>query len=173
VSAEEKITDVMRFLRRKWRSSAADPQAAAAAFWMRWDALLPQISAALGEGEPHLVEHQLCEAVAAMHPDLHFSLEQGERARYALVVTGQGDAALRPFTDAWIAMAPPTGPLWEFHDAVPPVPDPTQVTVTVEAQRLPLADVRVAVVSVYYRHDPSRGRPSSCDVAGAGHDQDA
>jgi hypothetical protein len=136
---------MMRFLRRKWSTAAAaDPNAAAAAFWMRWDVLLPEISAALGERQPHLVEHELCEAVAAMHPDLHFSIEQGERALYALVVTSQADPALRPLTDAWIAAAPPSGPLWEFHDAVPPVPDPTQVTVTVEARRLALADVRVA-----------------------------
>lgn len=120
-----------------------DPAAAAAAFWRRWQELLPEISAALGEGRPHLVETPLCEAVAAVHPHLHFSLERGRRAVYALVVTGQEDPALRPYTDAWKAAAPADDAIWEYHDSVPPVPDPTDVTVNLGAHRIALADVRV------------------------------
>jgi hypothetical protein len=120
-----------------------NPDEAAVAFWRRWFELLPTVSAALGDGEPHRVENELCDLVAGVHPDLHFSLERGHRAIYALVVSGQEDPRLRPYTDAWKAAAPPEDMIWEYHDSVPPVPDPTGVTVNVGAQRVRLADVRV------------------------------
>ncbi|SFP26204.1 hypothetical protein SAMN05421810_10259 [Amycolatopsis arida] len=148
--------------RTPWPRQAvpADPAAAAAAFWRRWTELLPRISAALGDREPQRVEHELCRAVALVHPGLHFSLERGQRAIYALVVTGQEDPALRPYTDAWKAAAPPEDAIWEYHDSVPPVPDPTGVTVNLGDIRVALADVRVvaqvdpveAVVDVAVHH---------------------
>ncbi|ADJ43479.1 hypothetical protein AMES_1656 [Amycolatopsis mediterranei S699] len=121
-----------------------DPAAAAEAFWHGWFELLPMVSAALGEGEPHRVEYELCQLVEALHPRLHFSLERGRQAIYALVVTGQEDPEVRPFTDAWRAAAPPDDAIWEYHDSVPPVPDPTEVTVNLGEHRIALADVRVA-----------------------------
>jgi len=147
----------MRWFRRKpqedlpdprtpWphREIPDDPAAAAHRFWERWFELLPETNAALGDREPQRVENELAAAIAALHPDLHFSLERGRRAIYALVVTGQEDPALRPYTDAWKAAAPPEDAIWEFHDAVPPVPDPSEVTVNLGARRIALADVRVA-----------------------------
>jgi hypothetical protein len=59
-------------------------------------------------------------------------------------VTGQEDPALRPYTDAWRAAAPPEDAIWEYHDSVPPVPDPAEVTVNLGAHRISLAEVRVA-----------------------------
>lgn len=101
------------------------------------------MAAALGDREPQRVENQLCDLVADLHPDLHFSLERGQRSIYALVLSGQEDPRLRPYTDAWRAAAPADDAIWEYHDSVPPVPDPTQVTVNLGAHRIPLADVRV------------------------------
>jgi hypothetical protein len=125
-------------------TTAVDPVEAAVRFWVRWDELLPQISSALGDREPSRVEHDLCEAVAAVHPDLHFSLDRGQQAVYALVVSGQEDPALRPYTDAWKAAAPPNDVLWEYHDSVPAVPDPNGVTVNLSGHRIGLADFLVA-----------------------------
>ncbi|GLZ41667.1 hypothetical protein [Actinokineospora sp. NBRC 105648] len=122
---------------------APSPDELAARFWTSWHQQLPEVAAALGEGEPHRVENQLCDLVAQLHPDLHFSLERGNRAVYALVVSGQEDPDLRPYTDAWKSAAPPETVLWEFHDSVPPVPDPTLVTVNLGPHRVALADVRV------------------------------
>jgi hypothetical protein len=121
------------------------PNAAEAAkrFWERWFELVPVVSAALGDGEPHRVEDELGELVSAMHPDLMFSLEQGHMAMYALVISGQEDPRLRPYTDAWIAAAPPTDMVWEFHDSVPPVPDPTEVVVNLGDVKLRLGDYRI------------------------------
>ncbi|WP_435157789.1 hypothetical protein [Amycolatopsis sacchari] len=121
-----------------------DPEAAAAAFWERWFELLPEINAALGDREPQRVENELASAVAGVHPDLHFSLERGQRAIYALVVSGQEDPALRPYTDAWRRAAPEEDAIWEYHDSVPPVPDPTDVTVNLGAHRIRLGDFRVS-----------------------------
>lgn len=123
----------------------ADPKTAATRFWNRWFELLPAVSAALGDRQPQRMEHDLCSAVALLHPDLHFSLERGQRAVYALVVTGQEDPLLRPYTDAWRAAAPPEDAIWEYHDSVPAVPDPAGVTVNLGEHRIALADVRVAV----------------------------
>lgn len=120
-----------------------DPEQAAQEFWQRWQELLPDISAALGDREPQRFEHDLTEAIAAMHPDLQFSVDRGRRAIYSLVVTGQEDPVLRPYTDAWLAAAPPEDAIWEYHDSVPPVPDPSEVTVNMGAHQIALADVRV------------------------------
>lgn len=135
----------MKLFRRKEKRpvNPPDPAARAERFWQAWAELLPEMSAALGDREPQRVENRLCELVAALHPELHFALERGQRAVYALVVSGQEDPRLRPYTDAWHAMAPGEDAIWEYHDSVPPVPDPTLVTVNLGAHRIPLADVRV------------------------------
>jgi hypothetical protein len=121
-----------------------DPAEAALRFWARWEELLPSISVALGERELGRVEHELCDAVAAIHPDLHFSLDRGQQAVYALVVSGQEDPKLRPYTDAWMAAAPAGDVLWEYHDSVPAVPDPNGVIVNLSGYRISLADFLVA-----------------------------
>jgi hypothetical protein len=136
----------MKWFRRRTAPPAPDrpdPATLAERFWSGWRELLPEVAAALGDREPNRVENQLCQLVAGLHPDLHFALERGQRAIYALVVTGQEDPRLRPYTDAWRAAAPPEDAIWEYHDAVPPVPDPTLVTVNLGPHRIRLADVRV------------------------------
>lgn len=112
-------------------------------FWVRWSEQLPMISSALGDREPARVENDLCDLVAELHPDLHFALDRGQRAVYALVISGQEDPNLRPFTDAWKAAAPQDDLIWEYHDSVPPVPDPREVTVNLAGHAIRLADVLV------------------------------
>jgi hypothetical protein len=138
----------MRWFRRRRAEdppprTEPDPAVLAERFWACWHELLPAISAALGDREPNRVEDQLCRLVADLHPNLHFAIERGQRAIYALVVSGQEDPGLRRYTDAWRAAAPPEDAIWEYHDSVPPVPDPTQVTVNLGQHRIALADVRV------------------------------
>lgn len=142
---------MFKFLRRRAADDAAEPvdvQADAAAraevFWQKWDALLPEIASALGDSEPQRVENLVADMVVGVHPNLTFAIEHGEKATYALVVSGQADPELRPYTDAWIAAARQPDTLWEYHDSVPPVPDPTEVTVNLRGGKYPLADVRLA-----------------------------
>lgn len=134
---------MLAFLRR-FRAQPVDHAARADAFWRRWHELLPEVSSALGEGRPHRVEPLLADALAEVHPDLEFSLERGTEAVYALVVSARADPQLRPFTDAWRAAAPEPDATWEYHDAVPPVPDPTQVTLNLRERAYPLSEMRVA-----------------------------
>lgn len=122
----------------------ADAAARAATFWQRWDDLLPEVNAALGDGMAHRVDHQLAEMCAAVHPNLTISIERGDAAIYALVVSSQADPELRMLTDAWMAAAPEPDSVWEYHDAIPPVPDPTQVTVNLHGQKYALGEIRVA-----------------------------
>ena len=133
----------MRWRRARAPETAPDPAALAERFWCGWQEMLPEVAAALGDREPNRVENQLCELVVGLHPRLHFTIDRGQRAIYALVVSGQEDPALRPYTDAWKAAAPPEDAIWEYHDSVPPVPDPTLVTVNLGPHRIALADVRV------------------------------
>lgn len=138
----------MKWFRRRKAEEVApthlpNAEEAAQRFWERWFELVPVVSAALGDGEPHRVEDELDDLVSGLHPDLVFSLEQGHMAMYALVITGQEDPRLRPYTDAWINAAPPSDMVWEFHDSVPPVPDPTEVVVNLGQVRMRLGDYRV------------------------------
>ncbi|MDX8055970.1 hypothetical protein SK571_41895 [Lentzea sp. BCCO 10_0798] len=138
----------MKWFRRRKAEDVApahlpNAEEAAQRFWQRWFELVPVVSAALGDGEPHRVEDELKNLVSGLHPDLVFSLEQGHMAMYALVITGQEDPRLRPYTDAWINAAPPSDMVWEFHDSVPPVPDPTEVIVNLGQVRMRLGDYRV------------------------------
>lgn len=121
----------------------SDHDAAAADFWQRWFELLPEINAALGDREPGRIEQEVGEMVAAVHPDLQFSLERGQQAVYALVISGQEDPALRPYTDAWKSAAPAQDAIWEYHDSVPPVPDPDEVTVNLAGHQIALSEIRV------------------------------
>ncbi|MFC7340902.1 hypothetical protein [Saccharopolyspora griseoalba] len=140
---------MFEFLRRRRAAAepvdaAAEARARAEEFWRRWDELLPEIAGALGDNAPERVENLVADALAAVHPDLTFSIEHGENAVYALVISSQADPELRPCTDAWMAAAPPADTLWEYHDSVPPVPDPTGVTVNLRGEKYPLEQVRVA-----------------------------
>src|SRR5690606_41690519 len=105
----------MRWFRRRLGRDASveeppqertDPDLAAEEFWRGWYELLPRISAALGEREPHRIEYQLTELVARIHPDLQCSVDRGERAAYSLSITGQEEPALPPATQARSAAAP-------------------------------------------------------------------
>ncbi|WP_344130906.1 hypothetical protein [Saccharopolyspora halophila] len=139
---------MFKFLRR--REAPAEPvdvqaeaKARAEVFWRRWDDLLPEIAGALGDSAPERIESLVADALAEVHPDLTFAIEHGEQAVYALVISSQADPELRPYTDAWMAAAPPADTLWEYHDSVPPVPDPTEVTVNLRGEKYPLEQVRV------------------------------
>lgn len=141
---------IMSWFRRRRHAEEApapvhlpNPTEAAEQFWRRWYEFVPVVSAALGDGEPHRVADEIARMVSDLHPDLTVSLERGHIAMYALVVSGQEDPRLRPYTDAWISAAPPSDMVFEFHDSVPAVPDPTAVTINLGKHRIELADIRI------------------------------
>lgn len=137
----ETIVDVWRFLRPglERRSPAA---VAAEEFWRRWSRLRPAVAAALDSGDLHMVEPRVAAAVAGLHRRLGWSLAGGDDGGYVLVVTGEGDRALRELTDAWLAAAPDDAG-WDYHDSAQPVDDPSEVMLGIGDLQVPLADVRV------------------------------
>lgn len=144
----------MNFFRRRGADSnattggelpgtAASTTARVAEFWQRWYELLPEVTSALADGQQQRVEPLVADLVARLHPKLIFSFERGEQAQYALVVSGEADPELRSLTDAWKCAAPAPDQAWEYHDAVPAVPDPAEVTVNIGDAAFAVAEVRV------------------------------
>ena len=91
------------------------------------------------EGGQHLVGIQGGDQNAAVN-NIMFAANRSPRMRdlYAQY------AELRHLTDAWMAAAPAADTLFEYHDSVPAVPDPTEVTVNLRGEKYPLGEVRVA-----------------------------
>lgn len=138
------ISEVWKFPRRN-QSHFDRNEAAVAAFWQRWARLRPAVARALDSGELQGVESRVADAVAGLNRRLGWSLaggsgEPGER--YVLVITGEGDKALRELTDAWLAAAP-SDDGWEYHDAAQPLDDPSEVMLGIGELQVELADVRV------------------------------
>jgi hypothetical protein len=140
-----RIGGVLKFLRsRRPRAASLPAPEAVDAFWRRWAALRPRVAAALDAGHTDVVEPMVAAAVGVLDPRLGWSLGTGERSRYALMVTGEGDRALRAITDAWLAAAPPPDADWEYHDAALAHDDPSEVTLALGDLYVPLSEIRVA-----------------------------
>lgn len=145
--AASTIEGVLKFMRprRDHRSAAPSIAAAVADFWQRWAVLRSDVAAALDADDTALVEPRVAAAVSALDPRLGWSVGTGERATYALMITGEGDQRLRALTDAWLAAAPPSDGEWEYHDAAPAHDDPSEVTLAIADHYVPLSEIRVAV----------------------------
>lgn len=140
-----RIGAVLKFLRSLRGRAASYPASEAVdAFWQRWATLRPQVAAALDVGHTDMVEPMVAAAVGVLDSRLGWSLGTGERSRYALMVTGEGDQVLRAITDAWLAAAPPADADWEYHDAAPAHEDPSEVTLALDDLHVPLSEIRVA-----------------------------
>jgi hypothetical protein len=140
-----RIGGVLKFLRpRRVRAAGSPVYEAVDAFWRRWVVLRPRVAAALDAGHTDMVEPMVAAAVGVLDPRLGWSVGTGERSRHALMVTGEGDAALRAITDAWLAAAPPADAEWEYHDAAPAHDDPSEVTLALGDLYVPLSEIRVA-----------------------------
>lgn len=141
-----RIGGVLKFLRsRRGRAASFPASEAVDAFWRQWAILRPRVAAALDAGHTDdMVAPMVAAAVGVLDPRLGWSVGTGERSRYALMVTGEGDRALRAITDAWLAAAPPADADWEYHDAAPAHEDPSEVTLALGDLHVPLSEIRVA-----------------------------
>jgi hypothetical protein len=143
------IVVVLSFLRPGRRraeavSGSRSVAAAVESFWQRWSVLRPDVAAALDADDTDLIEARVAAAVSALDRRLGWSVGTGERARYALMITGEGDQRLRALTDAWLAAAPPVDADWEYHDSAPAHDDPSEVTLAIADHQVPLSEIRVA-----------------------------
>lgn len=135
----------MAFFRR--RSSAARNRAAGAAqiemitrFWSWWQAQgAEQTAQAIKDAEPTRMAASLSERVDAIHPGLAWELGPGTESEHVLVVSCEGDPALRAVARRWRRAAPAADPLWQYSDSRGPAADPAATVLTLGDTDLDLA----------------------------------
>jgi hypothetical protein len=136
--------------RRKPKDTRRDPavlaaqRAAVAAFWAWWTAEgAGRTAAAIAEHEPTRMVPHLSDRVHAIHRDLGWELAAGSLSEHVLVVTPEGDPALRAVARRWLLAAPPSDLVWEYSDVRPPTKDLEGTTLTIASKRLDLASALV------------------------------
>ena len=102
----------MRLFRRG--PSGPDPEAIPA-FWAWWAGARERTSAAIGRGDPGSMVDEISTAVHAIDPRLAWELAPGAAAQHALVVTPEGDPAVRSLALRWLEAAPSADTTWEYH----------------------------------------------------------
>ncbi len=115
------------------------------AFWQWWQAEGATLCAdAIARGRAEDVVEQLSDQVAAVQEGLAWQLGPGSSSQHALVVSPEGDPALRAAARRWLRAAPEPTPTWEYADSRQPV-DLAGVSLGLGEQVLPLEQVRVAI----------------------------
>jgi hypothetical protein len=109
----------MRFFKRP---STADPTASIEAFWQWWVTDRDRIAAAVADGSVESWVPVISERVNAINSHLAWELSKGSAAQHALVVTPEGDQALRHHAMMWLAQAPARDAVWEYFAARQPGP---------------------------------------------------
>ena len=109
----------MRFFKRE---SPVDPAAAIEAFWGWWGTDRDRIAAAIPAGSVEAWVRVISERVHAIDSRLAWELSAGSAAQHALVVTPEGDPAVRHLARIWLAQAPPRDAVWEYFAARQPGP---------------------------------------------------
>ena len=108
----------MRFFKR----TDADASDAIARFWGWWAGAADRVAAAIEAGDPGSMVPEISANVDQLHKGLAWELSKGAASRHALVVSPEGDPALRPVALTWLAAAPARDPAWEYHASRQPGP---------------------------------------------------
>jgi Family of unknown function (DUF695) len=121
------------FGRRKSGERSVQAQASAiSAFWAWWqDEGASQIAAAISAGDPERLVPVLSARVQAIDPGLAWELGSGTVSQHLLVVSPEGDPALRALARRWLRTAPSGDPVWAYADARPGAADPEGVVLTI------------------------------------------
>ena len=112
--------------RRPSPSRAAQGQAQAIGrFWAWWQGEgSTQTALAILDGQSERMVPVLNEKVSAIHSGLSWELAAGESSQHVLIVSAEGDPALRPVARRWRRAAPEPDGIWDYADSRPPVADP-------------------------------------------------
>jgi hypothetical protein len=109
----------MRFFKRN--APAQEPlDARIAAFWAWWPTVSDGVAASIADGSVQRWVEPISEHVDALDRRLAWELSAGTQAQHALIVTPEGDPAVRPIALVWRAAAPAADARWEFHAARQP-----------------------------------------------------
>jgi hypothetical protein len=107
----------MRFFRRD-----PDPAQGIEAFWRWWATARDPLADAIATETLDRWVEPISQHVKAIDAGLAWELAKGTSSAHMLVVTPEGDLAVRPRAMAWLAAAPPADATWEYHAARQPGP---------------------------------------------------
>jgi hypothetical protein len=118
----------------------AEQREAIARFWAWWQAEgAGQIAASIDERKPERSAAPLSRHVTAIHPDLAWELGPGRDSEHELVVSAQGDPALRAIARRWRQAAPVADARWSYSDYRAAAPEPADVVLTLQDARFDVA----------------------------------
>lgn len=153
--------------RGKSRHDSSQRSAAIADFWQWWtDEGMARSSSALADGEPSRIVAEMSSRVEAVSAELAWEFAKGDTSMHKLVVTADGDPALRSVARRWLEAAPEPDVFWAYADSRPPMVDLTGATIELDATPLALADVRVGVRRNGTRVDVDVFHPHLADLGG-------
>src|SRR3954469_8302338 len=144
----------MSIFRRRGDDASPPDQAAATresirGFWAWWQtAGAARTAEAIAGPQPARMVDEISGHVHAVHPGLAWELGPGQGAsEHVLVVTAEGDPALRGLARRWRIAAPEPDATWEYSDVRLPAPDVEHVVLRLVEVDLDAgsatADVRV------------------------------
>jgi hypothetical protein len=114
-------------------------------FWSWWDRKGARDAAtAIAAGEPERMFGPLARHLTAIHPGLVWEFGTGPDGENVLVVTSEGDPALRAITSRWRQAAPPPNELWDYSSARLPVADPSSSVLTLGGAQIDVTSVTVS-----------------------------
>lgn len=109
----------MRFFNRQAQVEGTE---SVDAFWQWWATERDRLAAAIADGSVQSWVGVIGKHVHAIDRGLAWNLSSGTTTQHALVVSPEGDPALRPRALAWLAQAPPADAVWEYFTARQRVP---------------------------------------------------
>lgn len=131
------------------------------AFWAWWTAEGRALADASIAGGPNdALVAAMSRRVSAVHPGLAWELSPGRDAEHCLVVSPEGDPALRGAARRWVKGAPAADTTWEFADSRQSNRDPESMTLEVGGQTISFADVVVGARREGARFDVSVHHPA-------------
>lgn len=122
----------------------SNPSPQVQAFWEWWesDGAALCADAIARDGAEDIVE-QMTAQVALLQEGLSWELGPGTDSQHVLVVSPEGDPALRALAHRWLLAAPEPSATWEFADSRQPVAL-AGISLALGDQELPLEEIRVA-----------------------------
>lgn len=119
---------------------------AIARFWAWWaDEGMARSSSALAEGDPGRIVADMTGQVEAVAGELSWEFAKGDESMHKLVVTADGDPALRSTARRWLEGAPESDVFWSYADARPPMLDLSDSVLKLDSIELALNETRVGV----------------------------
>ncbi len=114
-------------------------------FWSWWDAKGAQrTSAAIADGQPERMFSPLAKYLTAIHPSLIWEFGIGALGENILVVTSEGDPALRAITSRWLQAAPPATEFWAYANSRLAAANPGTSVLTLGGEQIDVTSVTIS-----------------------------